>query len=92
MKLHCMAAIVAAGFVVSTACFAQAPAEPTRAQVEADVARYEQAGFNPAREAPSHWVDDLQAASARVDAARGRSARSMRTASTGVAALPAAAD
>lgn len=81
MKSYCKAAIVAAAFVVPAISFAQGNAPVTRAQVRAELARYEQAGFNPAHENPSHWVDDLQAASARVDAERNRS---MRTASGGV--------
>ncbi|MBN3725389.1 DUF4148 domain-containing protein [Burkholderia sp. Ac-20379] len=78
MKSHCKAAIVAAAFVVPAISFAQGDTPLTRAQVRAELVRYEQAGFNPARENPSHWVDDLQAASVRVNTERNRS---MRTAS-----------
>ena len=42
----------------------------TREQVREDMIRYETAGFNPARANPRTWVDDVQAASMRVTAAR----------------------
>ena len=42
----------------------------TRAQVREDMIRYQAAGFNPARANPRTWVDDVQAASMRVTAAR----------------------
>jgi len=42
----------------------------TREQVREDMLRYEAAGFNPARANPRTWVDDAQAASVRVTAAR----------------------
>ncbi|WP_322082231.1 DUF4148 domain-containing protein [Burkholderia sp. BCC1972] len=38
----------------------------TRAQVRDEMLRYEAAGFNPARMNPRTWVDDAQAASAKV--------------------------
>ena len=42
----------------------------TREQVREDMLRYEAAGFNPAHANPHTWVDDAQAASVRVTAAR----------------------
>lgn len=89
MKSYCKAAIVAAGFVVPAISFAQGNTPLTRAQVRAELVRYEQAGFDPARQNPSHWVDDLQAASARVSAERDRS---MRTVSSSANPTPTIAN
>ncbi|WP_246793577.1 DUF4148 domain-containing protein [Burkholderia perseverans] len=68
MKSYWKAACVAAAFVIPAISFAQGSGPLSRAQVRADLVRYERAGFNPARQNPSHWVDDLQAASVRVQA------------------------
>jgi hypothetical protein len=40
----------------------------TREAVYQEMAAYEAAGFNPARPNPRTWVDDLQSASAKVQA------------------------
>lgn len=71
MKSKWIAALVAAGCVVPALSFAQGNSVLSRAQVREEMARYEQAGFNPARQNPSRWVEDLQAAAARVHAGRG---------------------
>jgi len=42
----------------------------TREQVRQEMAEYAAAGWNPARQNPRTWVDDAQAASAKVMAAR----------------------
>ncbi|KAF1059459.1 DUF4148 domain-containing protein [Burkholderia gladioli] len=68
MKSKWIAALAAAGCVVPAVSFAQDNSVLSRAQVREEMARYEQAGFNPARQNPSRWVEDLQAAAARVHA------------------------
>lgn len=42
----------------------------TREQVRQEMAQYEAAGFNPARQNPRTWVEDAQVASTKVTAAR----------------------
>ncbi len=42
----------------------------TREQVRQDMAQYEAAGYNPARQNPRTWVDDARAASAKVMTAK----------------------
>ena len=42
----------------------------TREQVRQEMAEYAAAGWNPARQNPRTWVDDAQAASAKVMTAR----------------------
>jgi hypothetical protein len=42
----------------------------TRQQVSQDLAEYQAAGYNPARQNPRTWVEDAQAASAKVMLAR----------------------
>ncbi|WP_175775462.1 DUF4148 domain-containing protein [Burkholderia anthina] len=49
---------------------AQSAPNLTREQVRQEMIRYEAAGFNPARANPRTWVDDAQAAAARVNASR----------------------
>ncbi|AJK48464.1 DUF4148 domain-containing protein [Burkholderia plantarii] len=71
MKSCWKAACVAAAFVIPAISLAQGSGAPSRAQVRADLVRYERAGFNPARQNPSRRVDDLQAASVRVQAEDG---------------------
>ncbi|CAB3966877.1 membrane protein [Burkholderia cenocepacia] len=59
-----------AALVASGSPFAQSAPGLTREQVRQDMQRYEAAGFNPARMNPRSWVDDAQAAAARVQAGR----------------------
>ncbi|MBY4871004.1 DUF4148 domain-containing protein [Burkholderia sp. Bp9017] len=65
--LHLFVAALAAGPLLAHAQSAQ---NLTREQVHQDMIRYEAAGFNPARANPRTWVDDAQAAAARVNASR----------------------
>ncbi|WP_396333049.1 DUF4148 domain-containing protein [Burkholderia anthina] len=65
--LHLFVAALAASPLL---VHAQPAQSLTREQVRQDMIRYEAAGFNPARANPRTWVDDAQAASARVTAAR----------------------
>jgi hypothetical protein len=47
--------------------FAQSTSQGlSREQVRNEMAQYEAAGFNPARQNPRTWVDDAQSASAKV--------------------------
>jgi len=77
--------ILAFGSAVSV--FASAQTTPTqgltREQVREEMAQYAAAGFNPARQNPRTWVDDAQAASAKVRAARGPADGSNRFAERG---------
>jgi hypothetical protein len=47
---------------------AQDAAPLSRAQVQAEMTQYYEAGFNPARANPRTWVDDVQKATAKVAA------------------------
>ncbi|OXI92366.1 MULTISPECIES: DUF4148 domain-containing protein [Burkholderia] len=64
-----------AALVASGSPFAQSAPGLTREQVRQDMQRYAAAGFNPARMNPRSWVDDAQAAAARVQAGRADDAR-----------------
>ncbi|WP_423396154.1 DUF4148 domain-containing protein [Burkholderia sp. LMG 21824] len=66
---------ILAALVASAPLFAQSAPGLTREQVRQDMLRYEAAGFNPARLNPRTWVDDAQAAAARVQAGRDDDAR-----------------
>ncbi|BFG80847.1 hypothetical protein PTKU46_88810 [Paraburkholderia terrae] len=60
-------------FGMSTPLLASAQSSPqglTREQVRQEAAAYAAAGFNPARMNPRSWVDDAQAASAKVTIAK----------------------
>ncbi|BBA44950.1 MULTISPECIES: DUF4148 domain-containing protein [Burkholderia] len=69
------AAAAVAALAASGPLFAQSAPGLTREQVRQDMLRYEAAGFNPARMNPRSWVDDAQAAAARVQAGRADDAR-----------------
>jgi hypothetical protein len=69
MKMNVKMAAIAA--LATGLAFNGARAEEiTRAQVNAEMVQYEQAGFNPARANPQTWVEDAQRASQRVAAKR----------------------
>jgi hypothetical protein len=48
------------------ACFAQGNSTVTRAQVRAELAQLERAGYNPARSPEPNYPDDILAAQARI--------------------------
>ncbi|AXF25637.1 hypothetical protein CUJ89_34950 [Burkholderia pyrrocinia] len=78
---------VIAALVASSPLLAHAQSAPglTREQVREDMIRYAAAGFNPAHANPRTWVDDAQAASANILAARNDAPRT-RLAGRGMAA------
>jgi hypothetical protein len=62
---------VAIGISVPLIAMAQSTTQGlTREQVRQEAAQYAAAGWNPARMNPRTWVDDAQAASAKVMTAR----------------------
>ncbi|QTD94509.1 DUF4148 domain-containing protein [Burkholderia anthina] len=67
---RCLRFFVAALAAGPLLAHAQSAPNLTREQVRQDMIRYEAAGFNPARANPRTWVDDAQAAAARVNASR----------------------
>ncbi|WP_175717772.1 DUF4148 domain-containing protein [Burkholderia anthina] len=67
---RCLRFFVAALAASPLLAHAQSTPNPTREQVRQDMLRYAAAGFNPARANPRTWVDDAQAAAARVNASR----------------------
>jgi hypothetical protein len=71
MKSIVVSLILSAGALIPAAAFAQAAAPVTRAQVRADLARIEQAGYLPSRGANDDYPADIQAAEAKVAAAQG---------------------
>ncbi|HTI17423.1 MAG TPA: DUF4148 domain-containing protein [Trinickia sp.] len=77
MKSLVFGAAVGVALLMPLASFAQAQVQSnqplTRAQVEADLARLEQAGYRPAGQDP-HYPADIQAAEARVAAQDGTAA------------------
>jgi hypothetical protein len=66
MKTSLVAAVVAAALAIPAVSFAQSNEALTRAQVRADLAQTEQAGYNPARMNPRTYTSDIQTAEARV--------------------------
>ncbi|OXI15325.1 DUF4148 domain-containing protein [Burkholderia sp. AU15512] len=76
MPTRFLTAVAAIAMLVASGSpFAQSAPGLTREQVRQDLRRYEAAGFNPARMNPRSWVDDAQAAAARVQAGRADDAR-----------------
>ncbi|HXZ07353.1 MAG TPA: DUF4148 domain-containing protein [Paraburkholderia sp.] len=71
MKSLIQAVVVAAALVAPVASFAQSNAPVTRAQVRAELAQLEKAGYNPATANDVDYPDNIQAAEARVAAQNG---------------------
>ncbi|MCF7697327.1 MULTISPECIES: DUF4148 domain-containing protein [Mycetohabitans] len=67
MKSMFYAAVAASVFAVPIASFAQANAPLTRAQVQAELAQLEKAGYQPGLASP-YYPADIQAAEARLSA------------------------
>ena len=78
MKSLIQAVVVAAALVAPVASFAQSNAPVTRAQVRAELAQLEKAGYNPATANDVDYPDNLQAAEARV-AAQNAAAQAEKT-------------
>jgi hypothetical protein len=70
MKSLIKAAVVVASLVAPVVVFAQSNQPVTRAQVRAELAQLEQAGYHPGGEDP-YYPNDLQAAEAKVAANNG---------------------
>lgn len=70
MKTLISAVVVAAALVAPVASFAQSNQPVTRAQVRAELAQLEKAGYNPGGDR-INYPASLQAAQARVDAQNG---------------------
>ncbi|EIF33351.1 hypothetical protein BCh11DRAFT_01117 [Burkholderia sp. Ch1-1] len=70
MKSLISAVVVAAALVAPVASFAQSNQPVTRAQVRAELAQLEKAGYNPAGD-QINYPANIQAAQARVDAQNG---------------------
>lgn len=68
MKSLIQAVAVAVALVVPVASFAQSNGPVTRAQVRAELAQLEKAGYSPARGNDPHYPDDILAAEAKVAA------------------------
>ncbi|KVH69821.1 hypothetical protein WJ41_18460 [Burkholderia ubonensis] len=68
MKNIAVSLILSAYALIPAAGFAQTAAPITRAQVRADLARVEQAGYLPSRGANADYPADIQAAEAKIDA------------------------
>lgn len=68
MKSLIQAVAVAVVLAVPVASFAQSNAPLTRAQVRAELAQLEKAGYNPARGEDPNYPADIQAAEAKVAA------------------------
>jgi hypothetical protein len=71
MKSLVQAVAIAAVLAAPVASFAQSSQPVTRAQVRAELAQIEQAGYSPARGADPEYPADIQAAEARVAAQNG---------------------
>jgi hypothetical protein len=71
MKRKLRLLVIALGLAAPLLASAQSPSQGlTREQVRQEAAEYPAAGFNPARMNPRTWVNDAQAASAKVMTAR----------------------
>jgi hypothetical protein len=70
MKTLISAVVVAAALVAPVASFAQSNQPVTRAEVRAQLAQLEKAGYNPGGDR-TNYPANLQAAQARVDAQNG---------------------
>ena len=70
MKSLIQAVVIAAVLAAPVASFAQSNQPVTRAQVRAELAQLEKAGYQPGHADP-HYPADIQAAQARVDAQNG---------------------
>ncbi|POR51620.1 uncharacterized protein DUF4148 [Paraburkholderia eburnea] len=68
MKSLIQAVAVAVALVVPVVSFAQSNGPVTRAQVRAELAQLEKAGYSPARGNDPHYPDDILAAEAKVAA------------------------
>lgn len=68
MKSFIQAVAIAAVLAVPVASFAQSNQPVTRAQVRAELAQLEQAGYNPSHGRDPYYPSDIQAAQARVTA------------------------
>ncbi|HEF5873759.1 TPA: DUF4148 domain-containing protein [Burkholderia cenocepacia] len=68
MKNIAVSLILGACALIPVAGHAQAAAPVTRAQVHADLARVEQAGYLPSRGANADYPTDIQAAEAKIAA------------------------
>ncbi|HKT96333.1 MAG TPA: DUF4148 domain-containing protein [Paraburkholderia sp.] len=68
MKSLIQAVAVAVAIVAPVASFAQTNAPVTRAQVRAELAQLEKAGYSPASGDDAHYPDDLLAAEVKVAA------------------------
>ena len=71
MKSFVQAVVLAAVLAAPIASFAQSNPPVTRAQVRAELAQLEKAGYNPARGSDPYYPADLQATEARVAAQNG---------------------
>jgi cytochrome c556 len=73
MKSLIQAIVVAAALAAPVAVFAQASQPVTRAQVKAELAQLEKAGYHPGGEDP-YYPADIEAAEAKVAAQNGATA------------------
>lgn len=71
MKSLIQAVAVAVALVAPVASFAQSNAPITRAQVRAELVELEKTGWRPGASADSQYPADIQAAEAKVAAAKG---------------------
>jgi hypothetical protein len=71
MKSLIQGVVLAAVLAVPIVSFAQSNSSVTRAQVRAELAQLEKAGYNPGRGNDPHYPADIQAAEARVAAQNG---------------------
>lgn len=67
-KMIVSLALAAATFGAPIICFAQSNTPLTRAEVRADLARVEQAGYNPSAGNDIHYPADIQAVEAKITA------------------------
>lgn len=67
--------VIALGISSPLLAFAQANQGLTREQVRDELVQYEHAGYNPARQNPNTWVQDVQAATKKVALAQSADAR-----------------